>query len=114
MALPAILAGLGSFAMSPIGQQLMMGGYNRLFGGGNAPNQDQAAQQEMLQQMRQPFQLNTGQRQQQMMNNVNQNIIPGLKEQFAGTGAGLRSSAFGQQLGSAGANLQTNLGALGE
>lgn len=44
-----------------------------------------------------------------------QQTIPGLAERFAGAGAqggALSSSGFGQALGSAGANLQTNLAAM--
>lgn len=47
----------------------------------------------------------------QAMSNFYQNIVPGIAEQFTGAGAGgQRSSAFGQQLGSAGANLAGQLG----
>lgn len=49
------------------------------------------------------------------MNQFNQQTVPGLAERFAGMGAqggGLSSSGFGQALGAAGANLQTNLAAL--
>lgn len=45
----------------------------------------------------------------------NQQVIPGLAERFAGFGAqggGLSSSGFGQALGAAGANLQTDLAAM--
>lgn len=45
----------------------------------------------------------------------NQQVIPGLAERFAGFGAqggGLSSSGFGQALGAAGANLQTDLVAM--
>lgn len=47
------------------------------------------------------------------LDQFNQQTIPGLAEQFAGAGGGmgggLSSSGFGQALGAAGANLQTNL-----
>lgn len=49
------------------------------------------------------------------MNQFNQQTIPGLSERFAGMGAmggGLSSSGFGQALGAAGGNLQTQLAAL--
>lgn len=50
------------------------------------------------------------------MNEFNQRTIPGLAEQFAGLGGGmgggLSSSGFGQALGAAGGNLQTQLAAL--
>jgi hypothetical protein len=49
------------------------------------------------------------------MNQFNQQTIPGLAERFAGMGAmggGLSSSGFGQALGAAGGNLQTQLAAL--
>lgn len=49
------------------------------------------------------------------MNQFNQQTIPGLAERFAGLGAlggGLSSSGFGQALGAAGGNLQTQLAAL--
>lgn len=42
----------------------------------------------------------------------NQQTVPGIAERFTQMGGGQRSSAFGQQLGSAGANLDTNLAAL--
>ena len=42
-----------------------------------------------------------------------QQTVPGIAETFSGLGAGAQgSSAFGQQLGAAGANLSENLGAL--
>lgn len=47
----------------------------------------------------------------------NQQIIPGIMEQFAGLdpmGSGLSSSGFAQSLGAAGANLQTSLASLKE
>jgi hypothetical protein len=49
------------------------------------------------------------------MNQFNQEVIPNLAERFAGMGAmggGLSSSGFGQALGAAGGNLQTQLAAL--
>lgn len=46
-----------------------------------------------------------------LMRQFQEQIIPGIAEQFAGLG-GLSSSAFGQQLGSAAAGLTENLGAL--
>ncbi len=52
---------------------------------------------------------------QPFMDQFNQQIVPGLAERFAGLGANggaLSSSAFGQAIGSAGANLQTQLAAL--
>jgi hypothetical protein len=83
---------------------------------GNQPQEmtpEQMAQQNYLQQIQQPFQLGSQQRQQQLMNQFNQQIVPDLKEMFSSLG-GQRSSAFGQQLGAAGADLMTNLGALQE
>lgn len=92
-----------------------MGGlYNAVFNPEEEMTPERQAQQAYLQRIQQPFQLGTAQRQQQMMNNFNQNILPGIRNQFAGAGVGQRSSAFGQQLGSAGADLQSMLGALGE
>lgn len=49
------------------------------------------------------------------MNQFNQQTLPGIAERFAGMGAqggGLSSSGFGQALGAAGGNLQTNLAGL--
>ena len=48
-----------------------------------------------------------------LMRQLNEQTIPGLAERFSGAGAGAQSSsAFGQQLGAAGAGLSENLGAL--
>lgn len=118
MPIPALLGALGSFAASPTGQSLIGAiapsvvnyGMNWLRGG---PLPEELAQQNYLQQIQQPINFGTAQRRQQLMNEFNQQIVPGLQEQFAGAG-GTRSSAFGQQLGSAAGNLATNLGALGE
>lgn len=45
-------------------------------------------------------------------NQFQQNIVPSIAERFSGLGAGAqRSSAFGQQLGAAGAGLSSNLAA---
>ena len=52
----------------------------------------------------------------QHMQNFNQQTVPRLAERFAGMGGGmgggLSSSGFGQALGAAGANLQTDLAAM--
>lgn len=45
------------------------------------------------------------------LDEFNQEILPGIAEQYAGAGA-LSSSGFGQAIGSAGANLQHKLAAL--
>lgn len=45
-------------------------------------------------------------------NQFNQEVIPSLAERFAQTGGRATSPAFASQLGQAGANLSTNLGAL--
>jgi hypothetical protein len=42
-----------------------------------------------------------------------QKTLPGIAERFTAMGGGQDSSAFGQQLGQAGADLETNLAALG-
>lgn len=47
----------------------------------------------------------------QYIDEFDQQTVPGLAERFAGAGA-LSSSGFGQALGSAGANLKTNLAAM--
>ena len=48
-----------------------------------------------------------------LMRQFNEQTIPGIAERFSGMGAGAQnSSAFGQQLGAAGAGLSENLGAL--
>lgn len=48
-----------------------------------------------------------------LMRQFNEQTVPGLAERFSGAGAGAQSSsAFGQQLGAAGAGLSENLGAL--
>jgi len=48
-----------------------------------------------------------------MMRDFNENIIPGMKEQFSSAGAGSQgSSAFGQQMGAQGAGLMERLGAM--
>lgn len=48
-----------------------------------------------------------------LMRQFNEQTIPGIAERFSGAGAGAQSSsAFGQQLGAAGAGLSENLGAL--
>lgn len=106
--LTMLLGGLASQALPDIYQW----GKNKLFGPGpQDPNV--LAQQNYLQQIQQPINMGMGNRAQQLINDYQQNLIPGIQEQFAGAG-GARSSAFGQQLGSALGNLQTNLGALGE
>lgn len=46
-----------------------------------------------------------------LMRQFNEQIVPGIAERFSSAG-GQRSSAFGQQLGAAGAGLAENLGAL--
>ncbi len=103
-----LLGGLASQALPDIYQW----GKNAIFGPG--PQDPNAlAQQNYLQQIQQPINMGMGNRSQQLINDYTQNLIPGMQEQFAGAG-GTRSSAFGQQLGSALGNLQTNLGALGE
>ena len=130
--LPAILSGLGTAAgavgtaaASPLGQHVigtgigmaMPGIANKIsdwWSGPQQPGPERQAQQAYLQRIQQPFQLNTGQRIQQMRNQFNQQTLPGIRNQFAGLGIGHRSSAFGQQLGEAGRDLETNLGALGE
>jgi hypothetical protein len=81
--------------------------------GPQQPTVDQVAQQGYLQQIQQPINIPYAQQHQQLMNQFNQQIVPGLAERFSGAG-GQRSSAFGQQLGSAGADLATALGALQE
>lgn len=51
------------------------------------------------------------------MQQFEQQVVPGLAERFAGLGAmggGLSSSGFGQALGAAGANLQTQLASMKE
>lgn len=48
-----------------------------------------------------------------LMRQFQEKTIPGIAERFSGMGSGAQSSsAFGQQLGAAGAGLQENLGAL--
>ncbi len=114
------LQGLGQQYL-PQGVQDVLGGIgNSISGFGNAlmgeddqMTPEQQAQQSYLQQIQQPVQLNTAQRQQQMINQFEQQDLPALLERFTSMG-GQRSGAFGQQLGSARANLRTNLGALGE
>ena len=112
MALPALLGLLGQFA-APAIANYGIGKFNDWMNGPQAQDPNVLAQQGYLQQIQQPINMGTQQRQQQLMNDFQQNILPGIQEQFAGAG-GTRSSAFGQQLGSAAGNLATNLGALGE
>ena len=130
--LPAILSGLGTAAgavgtaaASPLGQHVigtgigmaMPGIANKIsdwWSGPQQPGPDRQAQQAYLQRIQQPFQLNQAQRQQQLLNQFRQDILPGIRERYAGMGAGGRSSAFARQMGEAEGNFLTNLGALGE
>ena len=118
------LHGLGQQYL-PQGVQNFLGGAANQVGGlynavaGNRP-EDQAPmgpEQQLanfyLQQIGQPINIPYAQQQQQMINQFNQQTIPGLQERFTGAG-GQRSSAFGQQLGQAGADLNVNLEALRE
>lgn len=129
--LAPLLAGLGSaataVAANPLAQQAALGagGYlaqglgNRLsnwFNGPQAPaapGLEQLAQQYYLNQIQQPVNIPYAQQQQQMVNQFNQQTVPGLLERFTGAG-GQRSSAFGQQLGAGGSDLMQALEALRE
>ena len=124
MPLPAILAGLGSAAASPIGQQVIGAflpsalsyGANKIsnyFSGPQPMDPNVLAQQGYLQQIQQPINIPFAQQRQQLVNEYQQQIIPQLLERFTGAGGG-RSNALGQQLGAAGTDLLTNLGALQE
>lgn len=111
---------LGTAAMSPAGQatiaSLAPGAIRGAADWWRGPQQqgpEQQAQANYLQQIQQQYNTGTQQRQQQLMNQFNQQILPGIREQFAGAGA-MDSGSFGQQLGAAAGNLGTNLGALGE
>ncbi len=123
MPLPALLpllSGLGSAAASPLGQMVIgslapsvVSGIGNFFRGPQAPTPEQQAQQGYLQQIQQPINIPYANQQQQMLNQFNQQTIPGLLERFSGAG-GARSSALGQQLGAAGGDLMTALEALRE
>jgi len=115
------LQGLGQQYL-PQGAQDFLGGagnavgglYNAVFNPEEPMTPERQAQQAYLQRIQQPFQLGTAGRQQDIMNNFNQNTLPGIMERFAGTGMGLRGSGLGRELGQAGADLNTRLFALGE
>ncbi len=120
MPLPALLAGLGAAAASPLGHQFIgmaapyaFNAARDWWNGPQQPNPEQQAQQGYLQQIQQPVNIPYAQQQQQMMNQFNQQTIPGLLERLSGAG-GQRSNALGQQLGAAGGDLMTALEALQE
>lgn len=120
MPIPAILAGLGAAAASPLGQAAIgaalpyvFQGVSDWWRGPQAPGPESAAAALYLQQMQQMPELFTEQQRQQLMNEFQQQTIPDILERLS-AGGGQRSSALGQQLGMAGTNLATNLGALGE
>lgn len=113
---------LGTAAASPAGQATIgalapgaIRGIADWWRGPQQPGPEQQAQTNYLQQIQQPYNMGTQQRQQQLMNQFNQQIIPQLQNQYAGLGAGdTQNNLFGQAQNMAGANLATNLGALGE
>ena len=72
---------------------------------------EMAAQQQMLQQMQQPIGGGFQGRAQEMQRQFHEDYLPRVASQVAGGG---RSSAFSQAIGSAGAELQSRLAALGE
>ncbi|MGJ0429578.1 hypothetical protein [Methylobacter sp.] len=129
--LPGLLAGLGSaataVASNPLAQQAALGAGSYVAQGlgdrlsnwwngpqaPQAPGPEQQAQQYYLNQIQQPVNIPYQAQQQQMMNQFNQQLIPGIAERFSGAG-GQRSSAFGQQLGAGGADLMQALEALRE
>ena len=55
----------------------------------------------------------TSQFEQPLMRQFNEQVVPGMAERFSGMGSGAQgSSAFGQQMGQAGAGLMEQLGSL--
>lgn len=106
--LSMLLMGLASQAIPDIYQ-----GAKDWWRGPQPADPNVQAQQNYLQQIQQPINMGMGNRQQQLMDQFQQQLIPGIQEQFAGAG-GMRSSAFGQQMGGAGRSLMNDLGALGE
>ncbi len=111
-----ILAGLGGQIANQTIVPWLGNKINGLFGINQQQEQqdpNEALQDYYRQQIQQQPNNGMEQRQQQLMNQFNQQIIPGIQEQFAGAG-GLRSSGFDRQLAGALTNLGTNLGALGE
>jgi len=93
------------------------GGQQQQMGGGGVGALDPALQNYLIQQMTQPtpFQqiqpIGIGGIEQQARQDFAQKTLPGIAERFTAAG-GQRSSAFQQQLGQAGADLETQLAAL--
>lgn len=111
-----MLQGLGS-AVLPEGMNQSLNDFLGAVGGGRPEDMtpEQIAQQDFLQQIRQPINIPFDQQRQQLIDQFNQQTVPGLAHLFTGMGEGAQhSSAFAQQLGAAGSNLGTNLGALQE
>lgn len=73
----------------------------------------QEAQDELLQQLRQQGQYSFEPIAQREMNRFNQQIAPGIANQFIGQGSGIRGSAFRNALGQGGVDLSERLAALG-
>lgn len=107
--------GLGGFYNAVAGNDQGMQGQ---MGNGMIGQQGQMTPQEMMQQyyqqqIQQPINIPYQAQQQQMINQFNQQTVPGLLERFTGAG-GQRSNAFGQQLGAGGSDLAQALEALRE
>ncbi|SRR6266403_815885 len=131
MALPAILAGLGgavgtglgyagAAASHPLGQAAIATALPDLYqkgknwwNGPQAPNQDVNAQQNFLQGIQRPINIDWQALQQEARNRFNTQTIPEMQNQWAGLGAGgHQSNLFGQQQMTAGNELETMLAAL--
>lgn len=87
----------------------------QLLGQGGGIGQGQGESVNYLRQLMNPNSQAVNQFAQPYIDQFNQQTVPGLAERFAGLGANsgaLQSSGFGQALGAAGGNLQTQLAAL--
>lgn len=114
---PLLGTALGGAFGGPIGAALGGAGGTALSqylsGLSKDPFEEQAkqAQMELLQSLRQPGGVSFEPIEEQETRRFQQETIPGLAERFTGLG-GQRSSAFGQLLGGAGADLSSRLAAL--
>ncbi len=97
-------------------QQGLLSQLMQMLGGQGGLGQGQQESTDLLRQYLDPSSEAVSQFTQPYMDEFNQQTIPRLAEQYAGLGGGLggglSSSGFGQALGAAGSNLQTNLAAL--
>ena len=114
-----LLAGLGGLLGSPLGKlavgslapSALSGIGSYLFGGEDKPDEFKQAQMNLLRSLQRPSQFQSvgfGPQEERARQQFQQQTVPSLAERFTGIG-GQRSSAFGQQLGGAAADLESQL-----